>query len=384
MNKRLRLAFALAGASLLLLSGCSMFSWFSKPAPRHPPAELVQFTPSKTPHRVWSVNVGSADNYTFAPAYTFDAIYAAAADGTLVKVDPATGGEIWRKNVGMNLTAGVASDGHTVVVGGEKGYLIALDSDGNEKWKSPVSTEILTTPVIAQDMVVIRSMDNQIAGYDANTGERRWMVPYRAPALMLRSSPGMATIGPTVIVALPGGRMISMMLNNGAIRWEVPIGEPRGATELERIADVSGVPAIYGQGVCATAYQGRMGCFDVVNGSAYWVKDFSSKVGVSIDESLLYAVDTADKVYAFSNLRGQSVWRNDKMTYRDLTTPVPFRSTVAVGDAKGFIHFLSVYDGSFKARIETDGSAISTTPLVAADRLVVQTRAGSLQAFTLD
>lgn len=43
--------------------------------------------------------------------------------------------------------------------------------------------------------------------------------------------------------------MISMMLNNGAIRWEVPIGEPRGATELERIADVSGVPAIYGQGV---------------------------------------------------------------------------------------------------------------------------------------
>lgn len=33
-------------------------------------------------------------------------------------------------------------------------------------------------------------MDNQIAGYDANTGERRWMVPYRAPALMLRSSPG--------------------------------------------------------------------------------------------------------------------------------------------------------------------------------------------------
>ena len=260
-----------------------MFSWFSKPAPRHPPAELVQFTPSKTPQRVWSVNVGSADNYTFAPAYTFDAIYAAAADGTVVKVDPATGGEIWRKNVGMNLTAGVASDGHTVVVAGEKGNLIALDSDGNEKWKSPVSTEILTTPVIAQDIVVIRSMDNQIAGYDANTGERRWMVPYRAPALMLRSSPGIATIGPTAIAALPGGRMISMMLNNGAIRWEVPIGEPRGATELERIADVSGVPAIYGQGVCATAYQGRMGCFDVVNGSVYWVKDFSSKVGVSID-----------------------------------------------------------------------------------------------------
>ena len=128
-----------------------MFSWFSKPAPRHPPAELVQFTPSKTPQRVWSVNVGSADNYTFAPAYTFDAIYAAAADGTVVKVDPATGGEIWRKNVGMNLTAGVASDGHTVVVAGEKGNLIALDSDGNIV---SLATDLKHSDHAVQDQVI--------------------------------------------------------------------------------------------------------------------------------------------------------------------------------------------------------------------------------------
>ena len=72
------------------------------------------------------------------------------------------------------------------------------------------------------------------------------------------------------------------------------------------------------------------------------------------------------------------------MTYRDLTTPVPFGSTVATGDGQGFVHFLSRYDGSFDARIETDGSAISATPIVVGDRLIVQTRAGSLQAFTLD
>ena len=385
MNKPLRSVVVFAGALLFLsLSSCSVFNWFSKPAPRHPPSALVQFTPSKTPHRVWSVNLGASGNYVFSPVYTYDAVYAAAADGTVVRIDPETGGEVWRKNVGMDLTAGVASDGHTVVVAGEKGNLIALDSEGQQKWKAPVSTEILTVPAIAQGLVIIRSMDNQIAAYDVDTGERRWMVPYRAPALMLRSSPGIATVGPTAIVALPGGRMISMMLNNGAIRWEVPVGEARGATELERIADMSGTPAIYGQGVCVTAYQGRIACFDVVSGSTYWFKDFSSKVGVSIDENFVYAVDAEDKVYAFSNVRGQSVWRNDKMTYRNLTTPVPYRSSVALGDEQGFVHFLSHDDGSFVARSETDGSPISATPIVAADRLIVQTRSGSLQAFTLD
>ena len=90
-------------------------------------------------------------------------MYAAAADGTIVKIDPSTGAEIWRRNVDTDLTTGVASDGNTVVVAGVKGILIALDSDGQEKWKTPVSTEVLTTPVIAQGLVVVRSMDNKIA-----------------------------------------------------------------------------------------------------------------------------------------------------------------------------------------------------------------------------
>ncbi len=377
----------LVGLSVTLfvsLAGCGMFDWFSKPPPRHPPAALVSFTPSKTPHRIWSVNVGSSGNYVFSPAYTFDAIYSAATNGAVIKVDPSTGGEIWRKNVDVNLTTGAASDGSTVVVAGVKGILIALDSNGQEKWRVSLSTEVLTVPIIVHGLVVVRSMDNKIAAYDVDTGERRWIVSYRAPSLMLRSSPGMASVGPTIIVSLPGGRMISMMLNNGAIRWEIPVGESRGATELERIADMSGTPAIYGQGVCVTAYQGRLGCFDVVSGSAFWVKNFSSKVGASIDEEHVYAIDLDDKVYAFSNLRGQSVWRNDKMTYRNLTTPVPYLGTVAVGDGQGFVHFLSRYDGSFDARIETDGSAISATPLVVGEKLIVQTRAGSLQALTLN
>lgn len=386
MKKTLRSILVLVASTVLVLplTGCGLFDWFSKPAPKNPPAELVEFTPSKTARRIWSANIGSSGNYVFSPAYTYDAIYSAAADGTVVKIDPSSGNEIWRRDVDTDLTTGVGSDGKIVVVAGIKGILIALDSEGQEKWKVPVSTEILTPPVIAKGLVIVRTMDNKIAAYDIDTGERQWVVPYRAPSLMLRSTPGMATVGPTVIVSLPGGRMISMMLNNGAIRWEIPVGNARGATELERIADMSGTPAIYGQGVCVTAYQGRIGCFDVVSGSTFWVKDFSSKVGVSIDEEHVYAVDTDDKVYAFSNLRGQSIWRNDRMTYRGLTTPVPFLSTVAVGDGQGFVHFMSRYDGSFDARIETDGSAIVATPIVIGEKLIVQTRAGSLQAFTLD
>ena len=37
---------------------------------------------------------------------------------------------------------------------------------------------------------------------------------------------------------------------------------PRGATELERVADVMGNPVVDERQVCAVAYQGRVACFD--------------------------------------------------------------------------------------------------------------------------
>ena len=126
MKKQLRSILVWASMALSLsLGGCAIYDWFSDPPPRNPPAELVQFSPSKTPHRLWSVNVGSAGNYVFEPAVVFDAVYAAAADGTVVRVDPSNGAEVWRRDVDTDLTTGVATDGNTVVVAGVKGSLIA-------------------------------------------------------------------------------------------------------------------------------------------------------------------------------------------------------------------------------------------------------------------
>ncbi len=383
MRKVCRLIILVLCVGLCIpLTGC--FSWFSSKPPRHLPAKLTDFEASKQVRELWSVNVGSADDGAFVPATSFDVIYAASADGRVTKVDASDGEVIWRHDVDTELTAGVGTDGATVAVAGVKGILIALSSDGQEKWRAQMSTEAMASPLVVKGLVLVRTLDNQISAYDADTGERKWNIPYRLPSLMLRRGPGLATVGPTALVAMPGGKMLSMMLNNGAIRWEVPVGLPKGTSELERLADMTGVPAVYGQGVCVTSWHGRVGCFDVVSGNAFWVKDFSSKVGVSIDQDYVYAIDQADKVYAFSNAQGHSVWRNEKLTYRGLSSPAAFLSTVVVGDNEGYVHFLSRFDGTFDARISTDNSPIIAAPIAMTDRVVVLTTGGSLRAFALE
>ncbi|MDL2284083.1 outer membrane protein assembly factor BamB [Oxalobacter sp. OttesenSCG-928-P03] len=376
----------------LSLSGCTWndpATWlesmnpFSR-APKNLPADLVEFQQVKSATAAWSLSIGSSDNFIFTPVATHDGIYAAAEKGAIVRVDPESGSEIWRIDADVSLTAGVGADDHTVVVAGKNGVLLAFDSDGKEKWKAQMSSEALSAPAVGGGMVVVRTLDNHIAGYDADSGERKWLLTRRSPPLMLRSAPGIAIVGPTAVIALPGGRMISLMLANGGMNWDVIVGDPRGTTDLERIADTSGMPAVLGRLVCAASFQGRVACYDVVSGGGVWAKELSCDVGVSVDEDFVYAADETGAVYAFANLRGQSVWRNERLAYRALTTPVSFEGTVAVGDFQGYVHFLSKDDGAFVSRIATDGSAIKATPLVVGNKLIIQTTGGRLQALMIN
>ncbi len=382
----MRKVLNLAGMGMLvLLAGCSSISslnpFSEKVEPKNVPVALVDFKATLSVRNVWSASTGKAGNYVFSPAFARESIFTAAADGSVTKVSIANGSTQWRVNAGMPLTAGVGSDGTTVAVGGEKGTLIAFDGDGKLRWKVQASSEILSAPVVGGGLVIVRSLDNRIAAYDIESGKRRWNVERPTPSLTLRSSPGMVIVGPTVVVALPGGRLLSLALLNGGARWEVAVGDPRGATELERIADVSGFPAVYGRDVCAAAYQGRIGCVDVVTGAPRWSKKLSSSAGVGIDDRYVYAVDENGAVYAFLRENGQSVWRNDKLAHRGLSTPISLGRYVAVADYQGYVHFLSRDDGSFVNRVATDGSSVAAAPLLAGTNLIVQTRSGTLSAF---
>jgi outer membrane protein assembly factor BamB len=371
---------------LALLAGCSSLNPFARKAPpRNPPAALVEFKPLMEVRTTWSAAIGKAGGFSFAPALSGDNLFIAAADGSISRLHAGTGQALWRMNAGMPLTAGVGSDGSTLAVAGEKGVLMAFDADGKLRWKAQASSEILSTPAVGQGLVVVRSIDNRVAAYEVDTGARRWVVQRTVPPLTLRTAPGIVIAGPTAFVALPGGRLAALALSNGGPRWEVAVGDPRGTTELERIADISGAPAVAGNDVCAVAYQGRIACFDATNGTPRWAKELSSDVGVALDERFVFAADERGTVSAFARDSGAGVWRNTALANRRLATPISFGRAVVVGDGQGYIHFLSREDGSMLARISTDGSPIiAGSPVVSGSHAIFQTQAGMVVALATE
>jgi len=383
---KLRVIAAL-GLAAALGAGCSTMeklnpvNWFSS-SPKQKPAELAPIQPTAELRTLWQASVGSAGAFVLTPAVAGTSVFAAAQDGTLARYD--NGAAVWRIALGQTVSGGVGSDGRIVVVGTPKGEVLAFDAAGKELWRSRVSSEVLAPPQVADGIVVVRSGDNRIFALDAGDGKRRWVYQRATPALSLRTTTGVAIADKVALAGFPGGKLVAIALNNGAAVWEATVALPRGATELERVADVTSSPVVAGREVCAAAYQGRVACFDLASGNHLWSRELSSAAGLDVDGRAVYVTDEKGGVSAFDRANGASLWKQDKLLLRQVSRPVALGVHVAVGDYQGVVHLLRRDDGAFAARFATDGSGIAAEPQRQERGFLVQTRNGGLYALAAD
>lgn len=364
-----------------VLAGCSTIESIN-PFVSHGPkmAELKPITVSAQARVIWRESVGKSDFYAFTPAVVGTSVYAAGANGTVMRIDD--GALAWKINAGQPLSGGVGADAQMVVVGSPKGDLLAFSSaDGTLLWKAKATSEILSPPALGEGLVVVRSGDNRLAAYDAQDGKRKWIYQRPMPALALRVTAAPVVDGKLVFVGFPGGKLIAVSAANGAALWDGAVALPKGTTELDRVADITSTPVISGRTICSVAFQGRVACFDLSTGNLIWARDMSSSAGLAIDARYLYVTDDKGSVHALDMASGASIWKQDKLLNRRVSAPLPLRGLIAVADAQGFVHFLSRDDGSFVARLPTDGSPV-VAPLQALGRsLLLQTSNGGVYAI---
>ncbi|HEV8695223.1 MAG TPA: outer membrane protein assembly factor BamB [Lysobacter sp.] len=374
-DEPLLLRLAIATLVTFLLGGCG--SKGPKPAP------LPEFKPAVKLRVEWRANVGSAGRYLFAPAIYQDGVYAAGSRGRIVRMNAATGKSVWRVDTKAPLSGGVGVGENMVMVGTAKGAVLAYDLDGKPLWKSTVSSEVLSAPQAANGYVVVRSGDSRIFGLDAKDGTRRWEYQTSTPPLTLRANPGVIIVEGFVIAGMPAGKLVVLNLANGGVVWETVVATPKGDNELERITDIAGAPLVEQQKVCAVTFQGRAACYETGRGGQLWARAASSVGGLAADDLSVYLSEDTGAVVALDKNTGASVWKQDSLSHRSLSTPLAFGNYVIVGDFEGQLHFLRFEDGSFAARVGTDGGGIAAAPVRVDDKVLVQTRKGGVYAIKL-
>lgn len=342
--------------------------------------ELAPVTPSAQVTPLWRGSVAKAGDYVLVPARVGDSVYAAGRDGTIARFDG--GRQVWTAKAGITISGGVGASDRMVAVGSPKGEVHAYGVDGTLLWKAQVSSEVLAPPAIGESVVLVRTSDSRIHALDLADGTRKWLYQRATPSLSLRSVAAPVMLDKAALAGFSGGKLLALSLANGGPLWEVTVALPRGATELERIADVTSEPVLGPKQVCAAAYQGRLGCFDPASGNPIWTRDISSIAGMDTDGRTVFVSDDKGTVHALDINTGASVWKQDKLQLRGLTRPLVIGTHVVVADSKGLVHLLRRTDGEFAARLTTDSSGVRGDLVRLSDSsFLVQCVSGELFAF---
>jgi outer membrane protein assembly factor BamB len=391
---------ALASTAIAVLAGCSttmqtpslssLTSWIpSIPTPSlawltggsKKPGPLPPVKTSATPKILWQASVGKAVP-GLSPAVTTSAVYAAATDGSLARIDPANGRIVWKVSTGKHLSAGPGADNSLVVVATDKGDVLAYDADGKPRWTAKVSSQVDAPPIVGDNVAVVISSDGRIYGLDGADGRTKWVDQRTNPPLVVRNSAGGIVSRGGVFIGTAGGRLIALDIDTGTIGWDSAVATPKGSTELERIADITSLPYISEREICAVAYQGRLACFDILRGTLIWSRDVSSIGGLTGDRRNLYVTDDKGAVQALDAANGASLWKQDALAGRHIGGPQLVGIYVGVVDIDGYLHLLSRIDGAYVGRIASDGKNPTTQPAMLAEGAAWQSEGGNVIAVT--
>ena len=364
--------FALGLVVTTFLASCS--SGPEKPKP----AELTANPGLLGVRLAWTSTVGPVD-FPLEIKVDASSVAIASSAGVVASFNSSTGAELWRVDVGTQISAGVGSDGRFAAVVTRGNELIAIDA-GREIWRQKMSAQGYTAPLVAGGRVFVLAADRSIAAFDAQSGRKLWNQQRPGESLVLRQSGVLLAVGDTLVAGL-AGRLVGINPLNGTSRWETPIASPRGTNDIERLVDIVGRVSREGDVVCVRAFQAAVGCVDGNRGTLLWTKPADGFVGVHGDSQRIFGIEGDGKIIAWNRLNGDRDWVTDRLRYRKLTSPLVVGRSVAVGDDAGLVHLLSREDGSVLTRISTDGSAVAAAPVLAGGTLVVVTRNGGVFGF---
>ncbi len=246
---------------------------------------------------------------------------------------------------------GIAADKSMVVVATLDGEVMALAvDDGALLWRQPMPGEVLSPPVLQADKIFVHTSNGQLIALDRQTGKRLWVYSEILPTLTLRGTSPPLAIGDKVLAGFANGRLLALDGATGSLLWVSDVGTADGRTVLARMADIDAALLVIDGVVYSSAYQRRLVAASLLSGRILWSRDISTHLDIASDDRYLFLVGDQGQISAVDRLNGEIIWRQDQLKYRRLSRPQVFAGRLLLADASGYLHALSLRDGSLLGR----------------------------------
>lgn len=355
-----------------LLSACGGASDNSEP-----PAKLVKFDQTARMKIIEDVDIGvAANNYIRLKPLVMDkTVLVADNTGYMVAIDTEHSSISWQKQLDVVYPSDLGGDESLYLFGTRGGEVVALDpATGNIIWKVAVSSEVLAKPVLAEGIVIVKTVDGLITGLDVRDGKQLWIYKRDVPALTVRGNSTPLIHQGAIITGLDNGRLVILELKTGKLKWEKIITLPQGRSDTDRLVDLDADIIVQNNIAYIAGYQGRLVALDLTTGEFAWLRKMSAVNNMVLENNKLYITDARSHVWALDAQSGATIWKQEAFTSRNLTSPVLMGEYIVLADSRGYVHVIAKSDGHHVSRILVDESPIDIKPVIAGHQIGVITQ----------
>ncbi len=340
---------------VIFLSSCSSMEslkfWESDEVDSDEPRKLQDLSNKKSVTSNWKLSFsGNNALGNFVPAFSGNNIFFSDASGLTMSVDLISGSTNWEIQSNF-LSTGISAGFGILVIADIDGNIIALDQEnGSTIWSQNVMGEVLATPAIDAQFVIVKTGSGELLALDKSTGKTKWSYRSKLPALTIRGSSSPVIYENQVFATFDNGRLGVFQLDSGFPIWDGAISYMSGTSELENLIDSDSPPVIEGGLVYTTNFQGNLNIFDIAQKRSVWVSEVSSFYSPLLIKGLIVVVESDSSLKSLSLKTLEESWSTDEYANRETSNPISFNNYIIVGDYEGYLHIIDPLTGKTVGR----------------------------------
>ncbi|PPI86682.1 outer membrane protein assembly factor BamB [Candidatus Pantoea edessiphila] len=380
---------------LVLIGGCSSFD-FQKDGV-HLASLPKKVEKNLVPRKIWSKRIGQGNNYFYSnlhPTFKGNTVYAADRFGIVKALNLSNGKDRWIIDLSENneeyngntalLSGGITVYGNNLYIGSEHGKLYSLRTkDGSLVWTTQVIGEILSSPVVKDNLIFVHTSNGFLQGINRNNGKVQWSFELGTYPISTRDVSTPTFMFDSLIIGDGKGRVNAISIKNNQMIWKQNISSINSFLLSENLKDVNVTPIIFEGVVYIASYNGSLTALNFNSGTILWQKNIGIVKKLIVSKHKLYIVDGDDNLLSLNTDKGNIIWKQNHLINHQLTTPVIYNNYLVVGDIKGYLHWIDTNNGKYIIQQKLSNSGFQSKPIISHNTIIIQSKNGYVYAVTV-
>ena len=338
--------------------------------------------------RKWALKVG-ASGFLTTPIVLEKTIFCLDGKSKLVSID-LEGNINWSVSISPKTDKGEKSFGGGLAVASDLlvattgfGEIIAFDSrSGDVLWRHSFSAPFRGAPVIKGKNIYAVTSDDMALSI-SKTGKLRWTKYGPTAVTGLEVGPAPAVKGNTVFMPYSGGMLSAIRSSDGVTQWSVAFDKANSGLARSVIGDFAGSPVITRKSAYMMSNAGQLLSVKLNNGAIRWRLAVGGQSTPLIVDNSIFVVTDTGKIARIKTSSGSLIWSR-KISSKDLQGsyygPVLGNGLLWVVGSDKKLRAFNPASGEEILSLSLSHSATGG-PVIAGGVIYVVTSSGTLVAF---